>query len=356
MIGARIKQARIAAGLSLRALADKTHNYISAQVIHKYELGKAAPGSDVLLKLAQALNVKVEFFFRPLKSEVSLSRPAYRKRSGVPEKELQSIQARVKEHLEKYLEVESLFPEGRFEKPSLPTDPERAIRKPDDIEDFARNLRRRWKLGTDPINHPSEVLEDRGVKLIMLEADKDFDGLSCWANEHIPVIVVRRNQTSDRLRFSIMHELGHLLLRPAKSIGEEKAADRFAGAFLVPKEAAFAELGEHRQSLSFYELIDLRKKYGLSVQAWIYRAHDLGIISDSLYQKLFGFLAGRGLRNKEIGGSLPVEEPKRFERLVVQGVLEQLISEAKGAEFLGLSLNDFRRKVEGGIVEAAPRS
>lgn len=356
MIGVRMKQARIAAGMSLRDLANRTNNYVSAQVIHKYELGKSTPGSDVLLKLAKALGVKVEFFFRPLRTEVSLGESAYRKGSGVSQKELDSIRAKARDHLEKYLEVETLFPKDRFVECTLPKSSDRTIRKLEDIEVFARELRKQWKLGIDPLEKPTEVLEDRGVKMIMLDAEKDFDGLSCWANDTIPVIVVRKNQTSDRLRFSIMHELGHLMLKPTKSLNEEKAADRFAGAFLVPKEAVVAELGEQRSKLSFYELMELRKKYGMSVQAWIYRAHDLGIISDSLYRQLFAQLTAKGLREKEIGESLPVEEPKRFERIVIQAVEEDLISESKGAELLGIPLNNFRQKLGGEIVNIATGS
>jgi Zn-dependent peptidase ImmA (M78 family)/DNA-binding XRE family transcriptional regulator len=355
MIGARIKQARIAARLSLRQLAERTNNYVSAQVIHKYELGKSTPGSDVFIKLAKALGVKVEFFFRPASAKVTLSEPAFRKRSRASEKHLQSIRARAKEWVEKYLELESVFPPDRFGDFRLPKDSERAIHRLDQIEVFAGNLRKQWALGIDPIEKLSEVLEDRGVKVVMVEAEGEVDGLSCWANHHIPVVLVKKNQTSDRLRFSIAHELGHLLLNTSRTIKEEKAASRFAGAFLVPEEAAKAELGERRQSLSFYELISLREKYGMSVQAWIYRARDLGIISTGFFVQLCRDLKKRGLYNEEIGNPLPPEEPKRFERLVMQAAGEGFISPSKGAELLDIPLNEFRKKLEVGVLDVEMR-
>lgn len=356
MIGDRVYQARVAAGLSLRQLAERTDNYVSAQVIHKYELGKAQPGSDVLIKLAKALGVKVEFFFRPEAASVTLSEPAYRKRSRASAKHQQSIHAKAKEWVEKYIAVESLFPEHRFSAFKLPKESDRAIHKLDDIEPFARNLRKQWALGIDPIEKLSEVLEDRGVKVVMIDADGEVDGLSCWANETIPIVLVKKNQPSDRLRFSMAHELGHLLLLPSKSVDPEKAADRFAGAFLVPAEAARAELGEHRSSFSLYELITLREKYGMSVQAWVYRAHDLGIISDSFFVQVFRHLKQRGLYNKEIGNPLPAEHPRRFERLVVQAAKEELLSPAKGAELLDVPLNEFRKKLEAGVLDAEMHS
>ena len=134
------------------------------------------------------------------------------------------------------------------------------------------------------------------------------------------------------------------------SLKPEKAADRFAGAFLVPRESALSELGEKRQRFSFYELISLRKKYGMSVQAWIYRARDLGIITESFFIQLFRFLRSKGLGDREIGESLSEEQPGRFERLVVQAAQEELISAAKGAELLDVPLNNFRKKLESGSL------
>jgi transcriptional regulator with XRE-family HTH domain len=63
MIGERIKIARRAAGLSQRALAKAVG--VSAMAISKYERELDTPGSDVLLRLAQALGVKTEYFLRP---------------------------------------------------------------------------------------------------------------------------------------------------------------------------------------------------------------------------------------------------------------------------------------------------
>lgn len=356
MIGQRIYQARVAAGFSLRELAERTNNYVSAQVIHKYESGNAEPGSDVLIRLARALGVKVEFFFRPSSSKVELSEPAYRKRSTTSAKQLESIRARAKEWVEKYLEVESLFPQDRFIQFKLPKVPERTIRRLDYIETFTRSLRRQWKLGIDPIEKLTEILEDRGVKVVMVVAEKKIDGLSSWANNQIPVILVKKNQPGDRLRFSIAHELGHLLLKTSKAVNKEKAADRFAGAFLVPAEAAKAELGEHRNSFSFYELISLREKYGMSVQAWIYRARDLEIISEGFFVQLCRVLKSRGQFDQELGKPLPLELPMRFERLVVQAAEEEFVSPAKGAELLDIPLSEFRKKLQVGALSAEMRS
>ncbi len=164
MIGDRLRQTRISAGLSLRQLSEMTDNYVSAQVIHKYEAGKSNPGSDVLIKLAKALDIKVEYFFRPDSVQVTLGEPAYRKRVAASSKNLRAMRAKAKDWVERYLEVESLFPDNRFPKIKLPNEKNRIIQGMDDVEELAVSLRKLWSLGVDPIENLTETLEDQGSK------------------------------------------------------------------------------------------------------------------------------------------------------------------------------------------------
>jgi len=354
MIGKRIKQARVAAGFSLRQLAESANNYVSAQVIHKYELGNAVPGSDVLIRLAKALGVKVEYFFRPETREVTLSAPAYRKRATASAKHLNAVHAKAKEFLERYLAVEGLFPAHRFAKPHLPGEADRKISNEHDIEELAVEVRKRWQLGTDPIVDLTEVLEDKGVKVVMMEGEDDFDGLSCWANETIPVVVAKKDQSGDRLRLSLAHELGHLIMHLPSSYThkqQEKAAYRFAAAFLVPASVAKQELGETRSGLGLEELKMLKQKYGMSIQAWLYRAKDLGIISESKWVEYNALFRARGWNKTEPGEAIAVEQPKRFERLILQALVEGLITPAKAAEYLCIPLSEFQKTLKVDLAE-----
>ena len=105
-IAHRIKQARIRKGLSLRDLAERLD--VSAMAISKYERGEMKPGSDVLLQLARALDVDVEFFLRP--SKVGEIEPAYRKRGGLGKKAERMIIEDIRDWLERYLDAESISP------------------------------------------------------------------------------------------------------------------------------------------------------------------------------------------------------------------------------------------------------
>lgn len=349
-IGDRIKQRRIALGLSLEELAEKTENYVSRQAIHKYEQGSSMPGSDVLLRLAGALGVKVEFFFREQEHAVELSEPAYRKRSGASAKGLQALRAKTQEVLEKYLFVESLFPTERFQRFSMLPAAERHLKRVEDAERTSLDLRKKWNLGIDPIENVVEVFEDRGVKVILLDGEDSFDGLSCWANRKIPVVVVKKGLPGDRERFDLAHELGHLLLSSTRIVDPEKAAHRFAASFLVPEDAVYQELGRKRSRIDILELSMLKQKYGMSMQAWIYRAQDLGIITSaqaSVYYKTFRL---KGWNVREPGSSVQGEVPKRFERLILEAVSEDLISSGRAAELLGRPLNEFRKQMGAELV------
>src|SRR3990172_1027307 len=144
-IGQRIKQARKANNLSLRDLAERVE--ISPMAISKYERDLDTPSSGVLLRLAQALGVSIDFLFRPMTISVQLQ--AYRKHAALGVKEQDAIQMRIQEWLERYLEVEGLFPNEQ-RTVSLPVRP---INSMDLVEDIALELRKNWSLGLDPIEN-----------------------------------------------------------------------------------------------------------------------------------------------------------------------------------------------------------
>jgi len=241
------------------------------------------------------------------------------------------------------LEVESFFPDNRFIGVKLPNPDQCMIRKMNDVEVLAGALRKLWVLGVDPIENLTEALEDHGVKVVMLEGEREFDGLSCWANEKIPVILVKKGLPGDRQRSSLAHELGHLIMKVSPNVDEEKAAFRFSGAFLVPEGVVYQELGKQRHTIDLGELVMLKKKYGMSMQQWIYRAKDLSIFSESRAADLFRSFRAKGWYRKEPGYEVPSEKPERFNRLLLQAVTEGLVSPVRAAEMVGQPFNEFRR-------------
>jgi hypothetical protein len=140
--------------------------------------------------------------------------------------------------------------------------------------------------------------------------------------------VVNTGTTVDRCRYNVAHELGHILTNcpQLSEKNQEAIAHRFAAALLVPARVARRELGDKRRHLSFAELGVLKQKYGLSMQAWIRRAKDLEIISDSVYKSLCIDFSSRGWRQKEPFDYHGHEKPKRLVQMAVRAVAEGIIS------------------------------
>lgn len=335
-MGERLKMARVKAGLSLRALAERVK--VSPMAISKYERGLMVPGSAMLINLANAFGVNPDYFFRS--NTITLSSPSYRRKKSFSAKGQKMVIGAVQDWLERYMEVESLF----FEEPpsfQMPEGFPRKISSVQEAEDAANELRRVWRLGDGPIENLSEVLEEHDLKVGLIEGGEGFDALTLWVDNRSPVIAIRKGLPGDRHRLNLAHELGHILMECDVSVDPEKAAFRFAGALLVPAKAAAWELVRHRRNINLIELHSLKHKYGISMAAWIYRAKDLGIITEHVAARHFKKFSQRGWRTQEPWDQLASEEPGRMKRLVMQALAEDQISRSRAGELLGEPLAKF---------------
>ncbi|RMF65577.1 MAG: helix-turn-helix domain-containing protein [Bacteroidetes bacterium] len=330
-IPARIKQARRRRGLSLRDAAKRAG--ISHVAVSKYEKGDLTPDSQMLIRLAQALDVKPSYLLQP--TIVGEIEPAFRKRVALGKKAQRQIIEEVRDWLERYLTLLSIAEEEplRFRYPKgFP----RTVASWEDVEEAAQALREAWGAGTDPIENLTDLIEQHHILVGTVEAPDAFDALTfrVHTNGEVPVIVTRKGITGDRQRYNLAHELGHLMLR-MQDLDEEKACHRFAGAFLVPREALLRDLGHRRHSLSLRELQLLKHRYGLSMQALVRRALDLGIISKGLYTNLYKEFTRNDWRKQEPGQQIHPETPLHFELLALRCVEENLIRPERAKELLG---------------------
>ena len=338
-IGERIKTARRMAAMSQEALASASG--VCKMSISKYERGLMFPSSTVLIELAHALGVKTEFFLRP--ASAPLGTPNYRCSKKLKQKEKNVVLAHIREYLERYLEAELLLRQEPIF--ALPDTFARNVSRYDDTEAIALSLRAHWALGADPLENLTAVLEDRGIKVLLIEGPEEFDALTATMGGGTPVFAIRHGVPGDRQRFSLAHELGHLVLHISEGLDIERAVNRFAGAFLAPKPAVLFELGEKRHKLGISELHILKHKYGLSMFSWLHRAEELGIISKSAYKHLDGEVRGfYAEHHKEPGVGMQPEKPRRLEQLVLRALAEEGISDSRAAELLSLSLAEFRAK------------
>jgi len=340
MLTNKLRAARNKAGLSLRELEAKIDKRVSAQAIGKYERGEMQPTPEVLDILANSLGVQSSYLTSP--STIELESIEFRENKIRNRTDEKIVESTIAQRLSHYAEIEELLglSGGDWDKPRQSPFP---IRDFSDAEAAARRVRRDWGLGNDPISNFSEFLEERGIKIISSTLPQTIAGVTCFAIRDffkIPVIVTSNSITGERQRFTLAHELAHLLLDfECCSVDIEKACDKFAGAFLMPERILWESFGKSRRSISVGELIEVKSILGVSVQAVAFRAKDLGIINQYTYRSLYAEFSKRGWLKP------PYKEPKllelekacRFERLCLRALAEGIIKIEKASELLNIS-------------------
>lgn len=347
MIADRIRQARLAAGLTLGALGEQVG--VSHTAIQKYEKGLLTPSSTQLLKLARACGIRTEYFFRT--HTVELLQPEFRKLATFGKTAQDALKIKVVELVEKRVELFGAFPELPFPAFAPPAGLPEHITSLDAIDAFSDLVRNAWQLGLTPIADLTDTLEGLGLLVVVVdEENPGFSGLTAKARtedgREYPVVAVSSRWAGDRQRFTLAHELGHLLLeeRLAGGINEEKACDRFAGAFLAPRVAVLQLLGAQRHVLEWQELYVLKHEFGLSMSGWLQRAKQCGVLTEAAHLSMCKRFSAKGWRKTEPGAPLPQEHPRLFDQLVYRALAEQYISEGKAAELLGIPMMRFHKE------------
>jgi Zn-dependent peptidase ImmA (M78 family)/transcriptional regulator with XRE-family HTH domain len=354
MFGDRLKLARKKAGFSLRGLADAISGEVTAQAIGKYERGEMMPGSDVLLHLARVLGVSIEYLMSEQVEE--LDDVAFRKLSGTSVGERSRVSAEVIDCLQRYIAIEEILDLDSGDWTSPPS-ANRFLGQEEEGEILAQDLRGEWELGIDPIPNVTALLEDRGIKVLVIPLPGRVSGLTCLVRRprhkvKVPVIVVNANVTLERRRLTLAHELAHRLINPGSPVDHEKASNVFAGAFLMPRDHLVREIGENRKALGYQELIQLKRMYRVSAAAFLVRLKQIGVIDDSILAYAFQTFA-QGWRSAEPeplekqGEEGKHELPRRFERLCYRALAERLIAPGKAGELLRQPLAVIEQGLKG---------
>lgn len=355
MIGERLQRARKAAGFALRTLAAQAD--LSHTTLSKFENELQTPSSPQLIKLAKILGVRTEYFFRP--EALTIEGIEYRKKSSLSQKSLAKIQADIIDQAERWHELLALYPHTPIKAFTLPAVLPPVIQSVEAIEALAASVRQAWQLGLQCIPDLIDTLEAQGIMVISstVDSDQKFDGLAATIN-HIPVIVVGAQWAGDRQRFTLAHELGHLVLKnrlgDALHAEEEMLCNHFAGAFLLPQSALIAHLGQKRQRLEVRELYMLKAEFGLSMQGVLRRARQCDIITQATYENMAKQFSYKGWRKQEPFNPYPTEKTFLFSQLVYRALAEDYFTESKAAELLGLAVAKFHQQRTLNSVEHTP--
>lgn len=295
----RLREARKAAKLSLASLAEQMDHKVTRQCLSRYEQGDMCPKSDALMVLAKALNISLSYFDG---TNLSINLPMLRTslNGKLSDEELIAIEALLAYKTEQYLQLEA---NNHLNISFMNPLDHLNITSSESVMDAADQLRLAWQCGDGPIPSIIRLLERKGIKLFEATLPDGVMGLSTWADEKHPLILIDsrpEKTTIERLRFTVGHELGHLLLHISPELDEERICNRFASFFLFPKQTFIEEMGgAKRQSLTLDELIDLREVYGVSIAAQVHAAKDLGMISIEHYNWWYDKMINKN--RKEVG-------------------------------------------------------
>lgn len=333
----RLRMARELAGLSQADLADAVG--ITAAAISQYERGVAGPGPQIRAALAKQLAVSARFlvsdtegmatpaFFRSLRSAPAGERKRARHYT-------QLVHDLVR-HLDEHVRLPSV------DVPCFPVEPAGAETAP---VEAARLVRQAWGIEAGPIANVVRLIEQHGVVVCALSGvDSKIDAFSVPFADRPVVIMATEKSKRDRSRFDVAHELGHLVmhdvgLRATRTI--EKQAHAFAAEFLMPARDIRSELP---RAIDWSRLIELKKRWGTSIQSLLYRANTLEVMNDRIYEQAMKTVSARGWRRHEPGDLGAPEMPALLRSaLETAGILVDELAErtAIPAEYLRSFLGD----------------
>lgn len=329
IIPERIKMARRLCRYSMDDLVREMGEHaVSKMAISKIERGLLNPSEATLQAIAQACRQPITFFCQP---QLNLGSIEYRFRDNVTERQRQEIKAMADDLLQRYFELQTQEGDAfRFVHPMYGT----ILRNYADAESAALKLRYKWEIGLQPIHSVYELLACYGFHVLELNFGCDnILGLSTFVNGETPIIIINTyaNTTTERKRFTALHEVCHLLfrLRPddearhqaylaslppishtatIKQPTEERLCDLFASAMLMPEPCVLRRFGTVRTDVSRQEFIATRRLYGNSVASQIHRLHDLRIIDDALYNHLYEALINPDPKEEHLGEPYPIME------------------------------------------------
>jgi Zn-dependent peptidase ImmA (M78 family)/transcriptional regulator with XRE-family HTH domain len=349
-IGERLTEAREARGiLTMSSLADLLE--VSKNTISLCEANKTKPRAELVEKMAEKLTVKESFFFMPLPD--TQPRPVFQRSRHALTKHHRTVAERkfgwAKYLIDVYLKSYLDMPELNVPQPKelgVPDNPEEIT--VDDIERIAMHCREFWGMGYFPIENITTLLENNGIFVTagLTHSDKldAFSNISEYDGSFHIFLGLDKNSVA-RSRYDAAHELGHLVLHSHlanRSVNDrthaliEDQANRFAGAFLMPKYPFANEVW----MLSIEAFKVLKKDWKASVGAIIKRCDDLGLfVEDEARLRQLWIKYRKDWRNIE-ADVLSAEPPQLTKRSIDVLLESGIISKQQILHELPFSQND----------------
>jgi Zn-dependent peptidase ImmA (M78 family)/transcriptional regulator with XRE-family HTH domain len=316
LVPSRLKDARLAKRLNQSELAVAVD--VSRQAISAFEQGEKSPESDTMARIAVVLDQALSFFVTDDPPTFGDSSTRFLRAFG-PDTKRRNLMCEV---LGKWFVQTSRYFSDLVNFPAvdLPSASPKNVSgryNNDEIEAAAEECRGHWGLGLGPISNVVGLFENKGITICRYEvAEDDIEAFSFWNGPRPFIFLSSRKDSAVRARFDAAHELGHLILH--RWVGPEELEDpktlrlieaeanRFAGAFLLPRKSFPNEVYTTRLDA----FVPLKRRWKVAIQAMIYRCKDLWIFDEDQITNLYKQISYRKWRTKEpLDDEIPLEQP-----------------------------------------------
>lgn len=301
-----VRLAREAAGLTQGELAAALS--VPQSRISKFEAGLIDPTEHEIGALAATLEREVSFFYWSDRAFGYASHELFHRMR-------QRISARQVAQIHAMMNIRQMQLERLLRSASIEGDGFRYLDPDDfdgDFEAVALAVRASWHLDAGPVPNIVNAIENAGGVVIAHDfGDRLMDAASQWLPHLPPVFFVNTRFPTDRVRMTLAHEIGHIIMHRTLTPNAEDEANRFAAAFLMPA----AEIRHELEDATLPKLAALKPYWKVSIAALTVRAKGLGAITDRQYRRIFMRIGQLGYRTKE-PIEIPSEEPKLLKELI----------------------------------------
>ncbi|MEW6058406.1 MAG: ImmA/IrrE family metallo-endopeptidase [Bdellovibrionota bacterium] len=330
-----IALARESRGLSQKELAEALK--LSAAKLCVVEQEDQTLSDSDFEKMTKLLLYPKEFFQQEGEAYLPVS-INFRKREKVAQKLLTPIEAQINVYR---LNIERLAEKAKFPSSKVPV---LDIFKVGSPQEAARQLRKAWKLPKGPVKNMTQLLEENGVIVVIFDFGTErVDSRTILTKDKHPVVVVNQSMLGDRQRFSLAHGLGHLVMHaflfPSFERDMNHEANLFAAEFLMPENDIKKDFAD---GVTFQKLMELKRKWKVSMQAILYRAADLNVITPNQKRYLISqFHAMKIMRREPVELDIPKEKPRLLRDMITKVKTAQRLSVKEMATFLCLEEKEF---------------
>lgn len=320
-------------------LAAASGSTVSQGYVSRAEKGRLLVTGERLGLYAQALECVPSLLCLDAQvADVGIGLIHHRKRAALSAPALRGIHAQ--------LALTRLHVQNLLEAAEIPADGTRFVRIPVNETyppfEAAEDVREAWGMPVGPVVDLTGWIERAGGLVLRRDLGTDLlDAVSQWPAGRGPLLLVNDRAPGDRLRFSIAHELAHLTMHqaPGETALQERQADEFAAAFLMPEEQIHQDLAG---GTDLGHLTELKEKWGVSMAALLRRAHTLGTLTEWQYRNSMIEMSALGYRTSEPGVVEP-EQPTAVHEALERAVRGGSLTPAALAERMHLHLEDLRR-------------